>query len=144
MIILKGQVLHTTHCYTKHSHKKRRVQKERQQKKAKYISIKQRKTIISCTKLSSLQGLQGKQRFERHRWVVAILLYSGGSRPSDKVGGAPCHPDPEIRGGGQVSKKNFSALRAWPQFDLKIRGGLGLPSSSPRSATLIYKVGHWP
>ena len=144
MIILKGQVLHTTHCYTKHSHKKRRVEKERQQKKAKYISIKQRKTIISCTKLSSLQGLQGKQRFERHRWVVAILLYTGGSRPSDKVGGGTLSSRPWNKGGGQVSKKIFSALRAWPQFDLKIRGGLGLPSSSPRSATLIYKVGHWP
>ena len=44
MIILKGQVPHTTHSYTKHSHtKKKPVEKERQQKKAKYTSIKQRK-----------------------------------------------------------------------------------------------------
>ena len=43
MIILKGQVPHTTHSYTKHSHKKKRVEKETQQKKAKYTSIKQRK-----------------------------------------------------------------------------------------------------
>ena len=45
MIILKGQVPHTTHSYTKHSQKKKKnlVEKERQQKKAKYTSIKQRK-----------------------------------------------------------------------------------------------------
>ena len=48
MIILKGQVPHTTHSYTKHSHKKKKkkkklVEKERQQKKAKYTSIKQQK-----------------------------------------------------------------------------------------------------
>ena len=54
-------------------------------------------------------------------------------------GGAPGHPDPEIRGGGL--QKMFSALWAWPQFGLKIRGGPGLPSSSRRSTTVIYKVG---
>ena len=47
MIILKGQVPHTTHSYTKHSQKKKKkkklVEKERQQKKAKYTSIKQQK-----------------------------------------------------------------------------------------------------
>ena len=53
MIILKGQVPHTTHCYTKHSRKKKKklVEKERQQKKAKYTSIKQRKAKAH-TKLS--------------------------------------------------------------------------------------------
>ena len=52
MIILKGQVPHTTHSYTKHSHtKKKPVEKERQQKKAKYTSIKQRKAK-AYTKLS--------------------------------------------------------------------------------------------
>ena len=52
MIILKGQVPHTTHSYTKHSHtKKKPVEKERQQKKAKYTSIKQRKAKAH-TKLS--------------------------------------------------------------------------------------------
>ena len=50
MIILKGQVPHTTHSYTKHSHKKTE-EKERQQKKAKYANIKQRK-VKACTKLS--------------------------------------------------------------------------------------------
>ena len=50
MIILKGQVPHTTHSYTKHSHtKKKRVEKERQQKKAKYTSIKQRKAILALS-----------------------------------------------------------------------------------------------
>ena len=49
MNILKGQVPHTTHSYTKHSHKKKRAEKERQLKKAN--SIKQRKAILalSCT-----------------------------------------------------------------------------------------------
>ena len=57
MIILKGQVPHTTHSYTKHSQKKKKkkkknlVEKERQQKKAKYTSIKQRKAKAH-TKLS--------------------------------------------------------------------------------------------
>ena len=51
MIILKGQVPHTTHSYTKHSHKKKTSKKERQQKKAKYTSIKQRKAK-AYTKLS--------------------------------------------------------------------------------------------
>ena len=56
MIILKGQVPHTTHSYTKHSPKKTKkkkklVEKERQQKKAKYTSIKQRKAKAH-TKLS--------------------------------------------------------------------------------------------
>ena len=86
MIILKGQVPHTTHSYTKHSHKKKRVEKERQQKKA--ASIKQRKAIfaLSCLviyimfhplkkhktnrrfsgskycKIFTLQELEGKQR----------------------------------------------------------------------------------
>ena len=49
--MLKGQVPHTTHSYTKHSHKKKRVEKERRQKKAKYTSIKQRKAK-AYTKLS--------------------------------------------------------------------------------------------
>ena len=49
MIILKGQVPHTTHSYTKHSHKKKRVEKETQQKKAKYTSIKQRKAILALS-----------------------------------------------------------------------------------------------
>ena len=48
MIILKGQVLHTTHSYTKHS---QNIHKKRQQKKAKYANIKQRK-VKACTKLS--------------------------------------------------------------------------------------------
>ena len=65
--------------------------------------------------------------------MVAILLYSGGSTPSDKWGGgAPSHPDPEIKGGGgPVSKNFFSALRARPQFGLKISGGPGPPRLLP-------------
>ena len=137
MIILKGQVPHTTHSYTKHSHtppkKTSRKRNSRQQKKAKYTSIKQRKAILalSCLiiyilfhplkkhkanwrfwdskyrKIFSLQGLQGKQRLWRHRWVVAISLYSGGSRPSDKGRRGPGHLDPEIMRGKRSPKKFF-------------------------------------
>ena len=48
MIVLKGQVLHTTHSYT-NIHTKKRAEKERQLKKSN--SIKQRKAILalSCT-----------------------------------------------------------------------------------------------
>ena len=54
MIILKGQVPHTTHSYTKHSQKKKKKKKlveKKKQKKAKYTSIKQRKATAH-TKLS--------------------------------------------------------------------------------------------
>ena len=60
-----------------------------------------------------------------------ITAYSGGSRPSDKGGGAG-HPDPEIRGGA-VSKKFFWPFG--PQFGLKIRVGRAGPS--PGSATVL-------
>ena len=53
MIILKGQVPHTTHSNTKHLHKKKRVEKERKQKKAKYTSIKQRKAIMLYSVVSA-------------------------------------------------------------------------------------------
>ena len=51
MIILKGQVPHTTHSYTKHSHTKKTSTKRKTPKKAKYTSIKQRKAKAH-TKLS--------------------------------------------------------------------------------------------
>ena len=71
MIILKGQVPHTTHSYTKHSLKKKRVEKERQQKKA--TSIKQRKAILAifgkmgtaCTPNQALQAMMRAQGFLR-------------------------------------------------------------------------------
>ena len=52
---------------------------------------------------------------------------SGGSRPSDKVGGGgggDSHPDPEIRGGGsqRIVFRPFGL-----QFGLKIMGGGGGP-----------------
>ena len=53
---------------------------------------------------------------------------SGGSRPSDKKGGAG-HPDTEIRG-GLVSKKNF--FRPFgPHFCRKIREGGRAPRAPP-------------
>ena len=64
-----------------------------------------------------------------------LAYHSGGSRPSNKGEGGG-HSDPEIRGRGGRSPKNF--FRPFgPQFDLKIRGlGVGLLGLSPRSATL--------
>ena len=56
---------------------------------------------------------------------------SGGSRPSDKVGEGG-HPDPDIRGGGAVSKKNVSAL--WASAWSKNKGGGG-QAPSPGSAS---------
>ena len=148
----------------------KKVEKERQQKKAKFTSIKQWKAK-ACTKLSDnlysvssaeeahklnrrfwdskyhkiflLQGLHGKQRLWRHRWVVAILWYNGGSRPSDKGGGGGGgHQTLRSGGRGLVSEKN-SFHPFGPQFGLKIRGA-GSPGPSPRSVTVIYKVGGWP
>ena len=56
------------------------------------------------------------------------ILNSGWSRPLDKGGGGwgAGHPDPEIRGGGAVSKKIFFG----PSFGLKRRGG-GPPGPLP-------------
>ena len=44
------------------------------------------------------------------------MLVSGGSTPSDKVGGGGVNPDAEIRG-EQSPKKNFRPYG--PQFDKK-------------------------
>ena len=57
------------------------------------------------------------------------IVCSGGSTPSDEGAG---HPDPEIRVGGVVSKKNF--FRPFgPQLGLKIRGRPGLLGPSGRA-----------
>ena len=82
-------------------------------------------------KIFPLQGLQGKQRLWRHRWVVAISSYSGGSRALDKGGG-----------GGRSSRPWDKVGRG--RSPKKLEGGPGLPGSSPRSATVRYKMGHWP
>ena len=157
MIILKGQVPHTTHSYTKHSHKKK-TSRKRKQKKAKYTSIKQRKAILalSCLiiyilfhplkkhkanprfwgskypKIFPLQGLQGKQRLWRHRWVVAILLYSGRYRPSDKGRGAPGHSDPEI-----IRIKFFGPLGAASVWSKNKRGAQA-SQAPPLDLPLLY------
>ena len=47
--------------------------------------------------------------------------------------------DPEIRGGGLVSKTVFSAL--WAPVWSKDYGGTAPHGPSPRSPTVIYKVG---
>ena len=49
MIILKGQVLHNTHSYTKHSHTQKTSTKRKTAKKAKYTSIKQQQAILELS-----------------------------------------------------------------------------------------------
>ena len=61
MIILKGQVPHTTHSYTKHSQKKKLVEKERQQKKVKYTSIKQQKAKAHSKLSDNLYSLSSTE-----------------------------------------------------------------------------------
>ena len=64
-----------------------------------------------------------------------LLLISGGFIPSDKGAGGG-HSYPGIRGGGAVSKKLFSPLRATVWSEHKGVGwGPGLPGPSPGSAT---------
>ena len=76
-----------------------------------------KKKVFSCRFLSG--RIYKKHSTGNEEWIESetatitidyVLQNSGGSRPSYK--GGPGHPDPEIRGGGAVSKKFFSALRA--------------------------------
>ena len=81
MIILKGQVPHTTDTqlhktFTKKKKKKNLVEKERQQKKAKYTSIKQRKAK-AYTKLSDNLYSKLFQLFH------LVSHYSGYQRRND-------------------------------------------------------------
>ena len=162
MIILKGKVPHTTHHTQLHKTFTKKKWKRKTAKKAKCTSIKQRKAK-GCTKLSDnlysvsspeeahklnrrlwdskyremflLHGLQDKERLWRHRWVVAILLYSGGSRPSDKRGQSA---DPEIKrrgGGGWCPKQFFSAL--WAPVWSKDYGWT-VPPGPPLDLLLLY------
>ena len=64
---------------------------------------------------------------------LLFSLHSGGSRPSDKRGGGPSHPDPEIRGDG-LQNNFFWPFR--PHFCRKIRRALPPPGPSPGSAPL--------
>ena len=56
-----------------------------------------------------------------------IVSVSGGSRPSDN--GGPGHPDPEIKWGGPVWKKIFSAL--WASVWSKNKRGAPPPPRAP-------------
>ena len=64
--------------------------------------------------------------------IFGVTFISGGSRPSDKVGGGGSggHPDPEKRGEERSQKRIFLALRAE-----KIRGPYP-PGPSPGSGTV--------
>ena len=67
---------------------------------------------------------------------MKFLLFSVGSRPSDKGG----HPDPEIRGGGGGGGLQTNVFRHFgPHLGRKIRGeGPGSPGPSPRFVTVVY------
>ena len=76
-----------------------------------------KKKVFSCRFLSG--RIYKKHSTGNEEWIESetatitidyVLPNSGGSRPSYKGGSG--HPDLEIRGGGAVSKKIFSALRA--------------------------------
>ena len=62
---------------------------------------------------------------------IFVLVSSGGSRPSDRVGAG--HPEPEIRGGPGLQKRFFRPFG--PHFGLKIRGWPWPPGPLPGSAT---------
>ena len=66
----------------------------------------------------------------------------GGSRPSDKEGGAG-HPEPEIRAGPRLKKNIFSALRASFWSKNKVGGGGARPPGpSPGSTTARFLYPH--
>ena len=67
----------------------------------------------------SANGCLCQERLLSSRNFATMVTCSGRSRPSDK-GGGDSHPDPEIRGGGLVSKKKFCQSFG-PQLGLKIR-----------------------
>ena len=59
----------------------------------------------------------------------------GGSRPSDKEGGAG-HPEPEIRAGPRLKKNIFSALRASFWSKNKVPGPRAPPLDPPLQVSL--------
>ena len=149
MIILKVQVPHrcphTTRSYTKHSHTKKTSTERKTAKDAKYTSIKQQKAILALSCLiiyilfHPLKKHKANQRFwdsKYRKFSVAILLYSGESRPSDK-GGAPSHPDPEIRGGGGLQKNFFGPSGAASVWS-KNRRGAWASQAPPLDLPLLY------
>ena len=94
-----------------------------------------KKKVLSCRFLSG--RIYKKHSTGNEEWIESetatitidyVLQNSGGSRPSYK--GGPGHSDPDIRGGGAVSKKFFSPLRA--SVSSKNKGG---PGPCPRSTT---------
>ena len=68
--------------------------------------------------------------------LLIRILFSGRSRPSDKVVGGG-HPDPEIRGGGRSPKNFFSALRAsfWSKNKRGAGGGRDPPLLVPANTS---------
>ena len=60
----------------------------------------------SFPSFDSANGCLCQERLLSSRNFATMVTCSGRSRPSDK-GGGDSHPDPEIRGGGLVSKKIF-------------------------------------
>ena len=54
-----------------------------------------------------------------------MKLFKTVTAPDLQIRGEPSHPDPEIKGGGVVSKKKKLFQPFGPQFGLTIRGGGG-------------------
>ena len=78
-----------------------------------------------------------------------MKLYKTVTAPDLQIRGEPSHPDPEIKGGGAVSKKKLFQPFG-PQFGLTIRGEGWGGGPSPGSITakvtvkieIVQKVKH--
>ena len=71
-----------------------------------------------------------------------MKLYKTVTDSDLQIRGEPSHPDPEIKGGGAVSRKKLFQPFG-PQFGLTIRGGRGgggLGGSGPSPGSITAKV----
>ena len=124
MTILKGQLPHTTHSYTKHSHKKKRVEKEGQQKKA--TSIKQRKAILalSCLIIYSLKFHPLKKHKANQRFYKDYKASKGFGDTGEQQLYYYTVADPELQ--------NFFGPSGAASVWSKNKRGAGLPRPLPQ------------
>ena len=69
-----------------------------------------------------------------------MKLFKTVTAPDLQIRGEPSHPDPEIKGGGAVSKKKKLFQPFGPQFGLTIRGGVQAPPLDPPLQKLLLKL----